>query len=50
MILKSNGFINDMIVDGMSITVYGIVEARTNETKLPQVRIVYVTYLNVTFR
>ena len=50
MILKTSGYLDDVIVDGMNITVYGIVEAPTNEDGLPQIRIVYVTYLKVTYQ
>lgn len=50
MILKSAGYLNDVIVGGMNVTVYGIIEAPTNEDTLPQIRIVYVTYLKTVYR
>lgn len=50
MVLKAHGYLGDYIVGGMNVTVYGIVEAPTNEDKLPQIRIVYVSYLKRVYR
>ena len=50
MILKSTGYLNDVIVGGMNVTVYGIIEAPTNEDQLPQIRIVFVSYLKTVYR
>ena len=50
MILKSTGYLDDVIVDGMNVTVYGIIEAPTNDDQLPQIRIVFVSYLKTVYR
>jgi len=49
MILKVHGYLDDYIVDGMNLTVYGIVEAPTNDDKLPQIRVIYISYLKYVY-
>jgi len=51
MVLLADGYINDMIVDGMYITAYGIVSEPTiTEEPLPRVQLVYVTYQKKSYR
>lgn len=51
MILLADGYINDMIVDGMYITAYGIVsDPALTEEPLPRVQLVYVTYQKKNYR
>jgi len=45
MILLSDGYLNDVIVDGMYITAYGIVSDPTlTDEPMPRIQLVYVTY------
>ncbi len=51
MILLADGYIDDMIVNGMYITAYGIVSDPTlTEDPLPRIQLIYVTYQKNSYR
>lgn len=51
MILLADGYMNDMIVEGMYITAYGIVSEPTlTDDPMPRIQLVYVTYQKKTYK
>lgn len=51
MILLADGYINDMITEGMYITAYGVVSEPTlTEDPIPRIQLVYVTYQKKTYK
>ena len=51
MILLADGYINDVITDGMYITAYGIVSDPTLTSEpLPRIQLVYITYQKKNYR
>jgi hypothetical protein len=50
MLLKANGYMDDMVAGGMTVTVYGIVEAPLPEDDLPCVRVAFLSYIKIILR